>query len=181
MTTLETLLAQVAHARRRFCAELDGVSLRQADFKPTSASWSLVDITEHMVRAEDAGVHGIWRALEGHRRGEDLWQGEAEHRGLSIEDVTDRTWREKEDAPEVAAPRDGGSLAFWAATLRSKQNVLEELARQLEGVTLEDLIYPHPISGPLDVRQRLEFLRFHLDRHRLQVTELKRHADFPED
>lgn len=185
MKILDRLVSDVAGARRRFLDELAGASPVQAAFRPGPSSWSMVDITEHMVRAEDAGVHGIWRALESHRRGETLWSGEAEHRGLTIEEVTARTWREKEEVPDVAAPRDGGSLSFWAATLRSRHGVLEALAEQLaedlgDG-RLEELIYPHPISGPLDVRQRLEFLRFHLDRHRRQVAELKAHADFPGD
>ncbi|WP_185731553.1 hypothetical protein [Larkinella rosea] len=37
----------------------------------------------------------------------------------------------------------------------------------------EAIIHPHPISGPLDIHQRFAFLRFHIDRHRNQVTDLR--------
>ena len=32
--------------------------------------------------------------------------------------------------------------------------------------------HPHPISGPMDFHQRLEFLRFHINRHKDQVSSL---------
>jgi len=38
---------------------------------------------------------------------------------------------------------------------------------------------PHLCSGPLDARQRLEFLHFHLDRHRAQIDALMKVPDLP--
>jgi hypothetical protein len=75
-------------------------------------------------------------------------------------------------------------LAYWISALRAGHTVLEALGDELEqleaqGVPLEQIIYPHPISGPLDMRQRLEFLRFHLDRHAEQVKTLRAHPAFP--
>lgn len=75
--------------------------------------------------------------------------------------------------PAVAAPRLGGALGFWKASLMSLQLPLQGLVSELADEDPESLIHPHPISGPLDVRQRLQFLRFHLDRHRGQVAALR--------
>lgn len=36
------------------------------------------------------------------------------------------------------------------------------------------VIAPHVISGPLDARQRLEFIRFHMDLHRRQIEAVLR-------
>ena len=179
MDTITPLLEAVAQARARYIAAVSGVSPAQAVFKPTPTRWSILEITEHLVRAEEAGISGMWRALDGYWRGEALWSGDPVHRGLPIEEVVAQTWQPKEQVPDVAAPRWGGSLAYWVATLRSKQGVLEDLAKALAGVALEDVIYPHPISGPLDVRQRLEFLGFHMDRHRLQVEALSGEPGYP--
>lgn len=180
MKEVDRLLAAAAQARARFLASVGGLSPAQATFKPESARWSILEITEHVVHAEDAGVGGMWRALDGYRRDEPIWSGNPVHRGLPIEEVVARTWQPKEQVPEVAAPRRGGSLSYWMAALRSRQQVLEELAKALSGAALEEIIYPHPISGPLDVRQRLEFLRFHLDRHRSQVEVLKSEPEYPQ-
>lgn len=179
MNDVARLIEAVAQARARFLASVSGLSPAQATFKPEPTRWSILEITEHIVRAEEAGVSGIWRALDGYRREAPLWSGDPTHKGLSIEDVVSRTWQPKEQVPEIAAPRWGGSLSYWVATLRSKQLVLEDLAQSLSGVALENVIYPHPISGPLDVRQRLAFLGFHLDRHRDQVDVLKGEPGFP--
>ncbi len=180
MEDVDRLIAAVAQARERFLAAVGGLSAEQATFKPAPARWSILEITEHVVRAEEAGVGGVWRALDGYRRGEPVWTGDPVHKGLSIEEVVARTWQPKEQVPEIAAPRWGGALSYWVARLRSQQLVLEELAKSLAGVALEEVIYPHPISGPLDVRQRLEFLRFHLDRHRGQVEALRSEQAFTE-
>ena len=179
MEDLDQLVDEVAQARACFLDAVDALSPEQAVFKPTPTRWSVLEITEHIARAEEAGVSGMWRALDGYRRGASLWSGDPVHRGLSIEEVVAQTWQPKEQAPEIAAPHWGGSLAYWVARLRSQQVVLEALATALSGVALEAVIYPHPLSGPLDVRQRLAFLRFHLDRHRDQVEALKGEPGYP--
>jgi hypothetical protein len=40
-------------------------------------------------------------------------------------------------------------------------------------------VYPHFLSGPLDARQRLEFLRFHIERHTAQVWRVRSSHGFP--
>jgi hypothetical protein len=57
--------------------------------------------------------------------------------------------------------------------------VLDALGTKLEGADLESIVFPHFLSGPLDARQRLEFLRFHLERHLAQIERVKGSRDFP--
>jgi hypothetical protein len=83
----------------------------------------------------------------------------------SIEEVVRRTWRDREESP--------------AAALRSCSRLLAELKVPLSLVPLEESIYPHAILGPLDARQRLEFLAFHIRRHREQVVAVMSHPAFP--
>ena len=172
MTELEALVADVARARDIYLDHIHGIGKEAAEFSPNEQSWSILEVTEHLVHAEDVGVQGIWRALERYQQNELVWQGEATNAAVSIEDVVDKTWQPKEEAPAVAEPRIGGSLHFWAASLRARQHVLESLGRALIGIPLEAVIYPHPISGPLDARQRLAFLRFHIERHHQQMLGL---------
>ena len=129
MISVQSLVTDVAAARARYLDTLGTPTPAQATFKPGSNDWCLVEITEHITLAEQVGINGMWKALEGYRRG--------------------------------AHP------------------VLEQLADALRGVDLAEIIYPHPISGPLDAQQRREFLRFHLDRHRDQIIRVRSHAAFP--
>ncbi len=164
------LLAAIDEARIRYLAEVANFTAEQAHWKPTPDEWSAVEITEHLFWAEQGGLLNLWRTLAS---AEPVWVGEPVHAGQPIEAIVARTWREKELVPAVAAPRLGGPLAYWAAMLQSLSHPLQTLGQALVENDLARMTPPHPISGPLDVRQRLEFLRFHLDRHRGQVARLR--------
>lgn len=174
MSELRQLILDVKTARTRYLNEVYGLSQDLSLYKPEDTSWSILDVTEHLVHAEDVGVLGIWKAYFAFSLGNSLWNGDLVHSGSSIEQVVEDTWQPKEVAPDIAAPRIGGVLAYWVSALESRQSILEALEEQLEGIQLEDIVYPHPISGPLDARQRIQFLRFHIDRHREQVESIKR-------
>jgi DinB superfamily len=180
MFEINQLRQGTEQSRDHFLTSVINLTFAQATFQPDPDTWSILAITEHIVRAEQSGVMGMWKALDGVRNGAPVWSGEPIHRGLSIEEVVALTWQPKEKVPEIAAPIWGGSLGYWVAMLKAQHVLLQELAAALDGYDLETILFPHPISGPLDVRQRLEFLRFHLDRHRTQVEQVKSHPDFPQ-
>lgn len=71
-------------------------------------------------------------------------------------------------------PQTNGPLAYWVASLAACQPVLNALEQKLDGLDLEAVVAPHFLSGPLDARQRLEFLRWHMDHHRQQIGEILR-------
>lgn len=179
MTKLKPLLNSVAVARQQFIQAASGLTYEQSQFKPSAEVWSVVDNVEHLFWAEMGGINGIWKTLEGIRNKKPIWTGEAIHHGLPIEKIIERTWKEKEQVPEIAKPRWGGPVEYWIAALNGCQALLELLCRELEGHDPEHVIYPHIISGPLNVVQRLEFLRFHLNRHQLQIENIRLHREFP--
>lgn len=179
MPTVPGLIADVVVARERVIAAVEDMSPAQAAFRPGPEEWSATEVIEHLVLAEQSGINRIWQAAEGQRLGRPVWSGEAVHRGLPIEEVIARTWRDKELAPPNATPEAGGPLAYWTACLRACQPVLETLGAALDGLDLTAVIFPHFLSGPLDAYQRLEFLRWHLDHHRAQVADIKAALDYP--
>ena len=179
MENLESLYEMVEKARQAFIASCSALSPLQYEFKPSDADWSVNEIVEHMVWAERAGVSRIWRALAEFEEDGQLWQKENPNQGHSLLQVIKNTWAEKEKVPDIAKPRWGGPLAYWIASLSGCSATLNLLVKELHGKPIDHMVYPHPISGPLTVRQRIEFLAFHLDRHKGQVERLKRHPDFP--
>jgi hypothetical protein len=180
MNEIVTLTRDVQDARMRYMRSVRTLTSEQGSFKSTPEVLSAAEITEHLVHAEYGGINGIWKALEGVRSGKPLWKGENVNKGLSIEQIIERTWKPKEEVVAGAGPRLGGPLTFWVVALESCQLLLEQIADELAQEDLEAVIYPHPISGPLNARQRFEFLRFHMDRHLNQIERLKEHAHFPE-
>jgi hypothetical protein len=179
MSTLKKLLDSVAVARQQFIQSASGLTYRQSQFKPSEEEWSIVDNVEHMVWAEMSGINGMWKSLDGIKNNKPIWSGDAIHHGLLIEAIIEKTWKEKEQVPEIAKPRWGGPVEYWISALGNGQILLQSLASALDGHDLENIIFPHAISGPLNVIQRFEFLRFHLNRHQRQVENIKTHTDFP--
>lgn len=171
MSQANQLIRDIALARAQYLKVLTPFSESQAQWQPSPEVWNAVAITEHLFWAEQGGLLGMWKTLHAQRVGQRVWEGEAPHSGLPIEAIIDLTWKAKEQVPAVAAPRMGGPLAFWTGALSGLQVQLEHFAQELRDEDLSIMAHPHPISGPLDLRQRLEFLRFHLDRHRGQVLE----------
>ncbi len=172
-TTTKQLLHDVAEARQNYIAALAVFGEEQAQQKPTPESWNAIEITEHLFWAEQGGILGMWKTLLGIRAGTVSYEADRPHEGLSIDEIIRRTWQEKEIVPAVAAPRMGGPLAFWAAALHGLQDQLDAFGEVLSDGELSMIAHPHPISGPMSFGQRLEFLRFHIDRHRDQVLRLK--------
>ncbi|MEO6456495.1 MAG: DinB family protein [Ginsengibacter sp.] len=179
MNPLKTLLNSVMQARQQLIEVASGLTFEQSQFKSSGDAWSIADIIEHMVWAEMGGINGIWKTLEGIKNNKPIWKGEAIHHGLAIEEIIEKTWRAKEQVPESAKPRWAGPVEYWIVALDNCQKLLESLCRELDGYDLEQIIYPHIISGPLNVVQRMEFLRFHLNRHQTQIENIKTHPDFP--
>jgi len=179
MSTLKKLLDSVAVARKQFIQSASGLTYQQSQFKPSAEEWSVVDNVEHLVWAEMGGINGMWKTLDGIKNNKPAWTGEAIHHGLPIEAIIEKTWKEKEQVPEIAKPRWGGPVEYWIGAMDNCHNLLESLTLALDGYDPEKIIYPHIISGPLNVVQRFEFLRFHLNRHQRQIENIKAHADFP--
>src|SRR5687768_14095301 len=134
MRKLEQLIDQVAQARNNFIVAASGLTPSQASFKPSPDVWSVADNVEHMVWAEQGGVNGMWKAMLALKNNTPVWQGEAIHHGLPIEEIIEKTWQPKEQVPENAKPRWGGPLEYWVASLQACQYVLEALAQAMQGL-----------------------------------------------
>ena len=183
MNESTSLINEIRQARDRMVDTVRNLTEPQAQFKPDEESWSVVEVLEHLVIAENGTLNKVWKAAEAHRRGESVWTGEPTNKGLSFDEIAARTWKPKEKAPSQGViPRKGGPLAYWMSCMAANQAILEDLEKQLEGLALSEIIcHPHSISGPLDARQRLQFIRFHIDWHLKQIKSLKGYKTFPKD
>ncbi len=178
MTDVDTLLESVERSRAALLNSTADISDDQAAFRPGEGRWSIVECLEHLYLAEVSGVSKIWAAVTALRAGR-AWIEDRPNRGRTIEDVVATTWKPKEIAPPIATPHIGGPITFWISATQSLQPVLVALGSQLHDANLEDVVFPHYLSGPLDARQRLEFLRFHIERHANQIARIRATPGFP--
>ena len=172
MNTLEELILDVSVARKKYIEQIEHYTQEQAQWKPGSKVWNMVEITEHLFWAEQGGILGMWKSIDAIREGKMERKYESIHQNMPVEQIIKLTWQPKEKVPAVAAPRLSGPLSFWCTSLNSLQGVLETFGRYLKNDELRLQAHPHPISGPMDFQQRFEFLSFHINRHRAQVFRL---------
>jgi hypothetical protein len=175
---IRELVSSVERARDSIINAVKDLRPDQATFKPSPETWSIAENVEHLYLAEISGLTKIWAAANEVRAGTQ-WTAARPNHGQPIEVVVERTWKSQEIAPPIATPHIGGPLPAWISCLKSLRSVLADLAGELEGIDLEAIVYPHYLSGPLDGRQRLEFLRFHMERHLAQIHRVRSHPQFP--
>jgi hypothetical protein len=172
MNNIEPLILDIKNARQSYLHSISSISEKQASWRPFPEVWNVVEITEHLYWAEHGGILGMWKTLYAIRAGEMQKTFESKHQNLVIDEIIKATWKEKEQVPAVAAPRMGGTIIFWKNALQSLQGILEKFGEDLKPEELRIQAHPHPISGPLDFHQRLEFLAFHIKRHQAQALTL---------
>ena len=177
MSQVKKLIAEVGYARNDYLKLLEPMTEQEAQSKSAPDIWNAVEITEHLFWAEQGGISGMWKSLHAIRDGKMERKYDSNHKGMPIEKIIELTWQAKELVPAVAAPRMGGTISFWRESLKSLQCILEAFGDDIKDDELRILAHPHPISGAMDFQQRLEFLRFHINRHSEQayrlITEMK--------
>jgi len=177
MSQVKKLIAEVADARNNYLKRLEPITEQKTQWKPAPGIWNLMEITEHLFWAEQGGILGMWKTLHAIRDGKMERKYDSNHRDMPIEKIIELTWQPKEQVPAVAAPRMGGTISFWQESLKSLQSILKAFGNDIKDDELRILAHPHPISGAMDFQQRLEFLRFHINRHAEQayslITEIK--------
>jgi len=177
----ESSAALIAAVERTRATVLDSVarlSETQASYKPSGGGWSVAEILEHLYLAEISGISKICTAVDSVRL-DVKWTAAKPNAGKHIEQVVAETWKEKEIAPPIATPHIGGPLWFWMTALKSLTPVLSDLGTRLRGLNPGDVVFPHFLSGPLDAAQRLEFLRWHMERHLGQIQHVMNEGAFP--
>jgi len=172
MNKVNVLIAEVAIARDNYLSIIDKLTQSQASYQVSENEWNIINITEHLFWAEQGGIFGMWKTLHAIRDGKMERIFDSVHKDLPVQQIIDLTWQPKEQVPAVAAPRLGGTLVFWQYSLQSLQGILEAFGKDLQENELRIQAHPHPISGAMDFQQRLEFLAFHIDRHRNQVQNI---------
>lgn len=168
MSDWRAMLAEIGELRGRVLSHATSRSAEELMHTPEGGGWSVAEIVEHLVLAEDYGIRGLWAATEAAERGE-FAEIAPELAARSVDEVFAGE-PPKLDAPGPVVPSSGGRpLGYWRERLRSHQAAIETLAAAMDVVGMEKVVYPHFRVGPLDGVQRIGFFRWHLARHLSQT------------
>jgi hypothetical protein len=156
-------------AKRQVVFELlYGLSADQTTFRVGPGRWSILMVLEHVITAEEMLLTDIQRTATAGSAGRAPKLPEAFHRVIKV--------LEKDLPVEVPLPElePMGGVPLDELIVRW-EHARSGLRQALEGMPPETLTTPisrHPVAGPMDARETLEFLAVHLDHHLRQVRRI---------
>lgn len=151
---------------------VDSVPPERRELKPAPDRWSVAEILEHIAIVERR-LEKLFasRIAEASASGRDIDQA-------SLPDLHPWDWRRTLDRSRRViageAVRPTGTLDFdsaWAAAEQSYASFCRTVAAS-DGIPLGQMIYPHPVFGPMNLYGWVDFVAGHEGRHALQIEEL---------
>lgn len=169
-TELETILAGIASSTRDFIAGLDGVTTAEWGAHPIPERWSLSETAEHTAVV----LRGIERLCTTRMLAMPLAADDPARRvrdGDTVRLMADRS--RAVPAPEMVKPKGRwATREEFARDFTAASDGLIAWARE-HADALRSIGAPHPVFGPMDAMQWLEFVAAHTNRHAMQVRELR--------
>jgi len=169
-------LFQNLEARReRFLTTLEGLSPEQLEYRADPQAWTPVQVGHHVVLAEQRTADSI-KKHRGMRSGKRSLRYRVGNTMLWL--VLKTGLRVKNPVPE-AAPDDEIDLPRLLESWDKARVDLEAVLSETKERGLEYAAFNHPIAGPFNVEQALQFLVAHLDHHLRQLDRIQQNPSFP--
>ena len=166
----QRLLAHLEMTESWLVSEIDGLATEQLKFRMTPASWSIMDVVEHLAVAEAQYWEQLQKSVAQPPSGKKpeatdaaiLWYG------------IDRTSRATTGEARVPKGR-WNDVRESLAEFRKQRAAMRDYATK----TTDDLRSRMLIDGNMDVYQWFLMISSHSQRHILQVREIKAHSNYP--
>ena len=171
----ETALGLLARSRQALLDSVQGVSDRQARWKPGLDRWSILEYVEHLAISDDALVALVERALQTPPQDETEDERRAREKRIRETPVP----RGVNQAPETLRPAGRfTSLEQAVAAFLAARERTVEYARTTQA-DLRRHFSTHPVLGPLDAYQWLAGNARHAEHHAEHIREIRSMDEFP--
>ncbi|MTH54807.1 DUF1569 domain-containing protein [Bacillus mangrovi] len=144
---------------------VNSITNEQFNTKPAPDEWSIGQVMDHLQKIEHAVLTNLKKSIQFAE------EKTIEEKQLAV--VTDRS--HKVDAPEYTVPGPVPIDRIEAETaLEEARRNLNHFAQLLaEDFDLSSKALKHPVLGELSIKQWIEFVGYHEERHLLQIHEIK--------
>jgi hypothetical protein len=170
------LLAHMERTRELFLDSIAGLSEAQWNWKPAPDRWSIAECAEHITRTEPM-LRGLIAKMVTEPTDPAVLEKSHGKEGTVLAFIVDRS--SKVQAPEPLNPMKAGEVRSRAAIER---DFPFERGRSYELASTADLLghaMANPVAGELDGLGWMYFLSGHVERHTLQIEEVKATPGFP--
>lgn len=151
--------------RKSILEEISVLTDEQCNLKPDLDRWSIAQVLEHLFLTERRSDSFIQQSVK-----ENISSNVPDK---PIQMVRDRSW--KIQAPEQIVPQEGPySKEDLLHKLSQSRQQIHALLEDLDEEKLRNLSVTHRVLGPLNIKQYIEFMGLHEERHLEQIRELKK-------
>jgi len=171
---VERLWDELARARADVLREVEGLSQRQADWKPGEKDWSVGEIVDHLTIAEIATGKLTTKLLREAPPGgaafpPDLVEFAAPPIGTGGGG----------EAPQLVWPAHGKPIGELVGVMKATRARSRESVERLAGCDPRRLTFKHFRFGDMDLGQWWRLQAFHDGMHLRQIREVKAASGFP--
>ena len=174
----EIMVALLNESLAKFDSATAKLTHEQLNFKPSSGAWSILQCIEHVCLAElrfpQIVNEQIIKPSEPNKRA-DIKMSDFAIR----ERLTDRNWHAK--SPEIFKPTNKFKSASEAIASFKEQRAKTINYIKITNDDLFNHFWRHPATGVVDLYQTLILMSAHLERHLVQIQNVKQDRDYPKN
>jgi hypothetical protein len=163
------LLHQLEQSRLALRIALDAVPESQHENRPAPERWSVAEVLEHLALVERRSSLVLRGVAQKSRAGVSMTSA-PDARDFPKHLLLDRT--RKITAAEAVRPSGTVSVKQSLPMLEAARDEVKLLISQSGEEVFQAHAYEHPVFGPLNFRQWIEFLAGHEARHTAQIAEI---------
>jgi uncharacterized damage-inducible protein DinB len=160
-------------SRDRLTQLIENLNPPQWTFRPDTESWSIAEITTHLVQVENGRLQAIEKALSESAATDDVLQKVEGKESRILKRVMDRSTKVKSPVALVRIFEDPATALRDFQTARKRSIALHDQP------LLKSRVLSHFVLGDMTCYQWLMFLAAHTHRHCSQVEEVIEHPAFP--
>ncbi|MCC7223807.1 MAG: DinB family protein [Chitinophagales bacterium] len=169
---------QFEQLRTEFWDDIAASSPEQRLFKPKPDAWSMLQVAQHIIAAEEATLLFVSTRQRIKSSFWGRWRSRIRSFGLKLFLLSPL----KAKAPNVPGLVPDGSKSY--EQLSNHWDAVREQWRQFltnfEAEHLEDVVFKHPIAGKFNLLQTIDdFMAPHISHHLQQLQRIKASPDFP--
>ena len=173
---VEKLWDELEAARAEVLREVEGLSQRQADWKPSDQDWSVGEIVHHLTLAEIATGKLTTKLT---REAEAAGSPPSFPRDLTVFAPLPADPAGVAEAPSVVWPEHGKPIAELLAGITATRDRSRASIEKLATLDPRRLVFKHFRFGELDLSQWWTLQARHDRIHRVQIRDVKAAPGFP--
>ncbi|RKL65869.1 PadR family transcriptional regulator [Salipaludibacillus neizhouensis] len=149
--------------RKELLNEIDALSDKQLNMKPSEDKWSVSQVIRHLAFIDEAILRALRKAVQ---------EESKRVTEKNLDSALDRTNKIKSRLPEPSTEFTNKE-DLWKILNQARTPLLEYINEIIDGTVIEDKSMIHPVFGPISIKQMIESIGLHEKRHIEQIKEIK--------